>query len=178
MEAPSDGNRNPEEKEARKEQGTNSSTPETSSESINPSSQENTDLPRDSAQATLPPVAMEARDSRTSSIGTAHLSTSESQTSGYTTESSYETVIGYELLTESRSYAEHLAQSRSYAASIQTNYGPTNDLSEIHVPMDPASSEEDIQTVRRDLQDLLTNLVFHLRQGRNQAIYIIAYNYM
>ncbi|XP_017060980.1 uncharacterized protein LOC108101237 [Drosophila ficusphila] len=117
-------------------------------------------------------IALDDINSRTSSIstiGSAHLSPSESQTSGYTTESSYQTATGYELLPQNSSYA-----------SFETYYGPppSNFLQEVHVAIDPAASGEEIQSVRRDLRTLLTNEMDLIGASNADVVYLIAYNYM
>ncbi|XP_017033917.1 uncharacterized protein [Drosophila kikkawai] len=174
MEASPEGNGNPEEKpnpnhKKGENQKKNNSQTETNS-------QDNTNISGDSVQEIQEHSSetLESRDSRTRSIGTtgsAHLSTVESQTSGFTTESNYPTAFGYEPLTSG---------SSSSFGSIQTLYGPppTNFLREVHVEVNPSSSGEEIQSVRRDLQELLANAMFHIGGWNNQAIYIIAYNYM
>ncbi|KAH8255842.1 hypothetical protein KR038_011635 [Drosophila bunnanda] len=179
MDAPSEGNGNPEEnpkrnRRKRPRKRNNASQTETSSE-------ENTDASRDSLQVIhvqpshiLPPMTLEARDSITTSLGTSgstHRSTAESQNSGYTSESIYPASIGYVPLSESTS---------STFVSTETLHGtqPMNFRRDIHVATDPSSPEEEIQTVRMELQELLTNAIFHIGQWYNQAIYIITYNYM
>ncbi|XP_016986012.1 uncharacterized protein LOC108049372 [Drosophila rhopaloa] len=112
---------------------------------------------------------MHSRTSSISTIGSAQLSTSDSQTSGYTTESSYQTASGYERLPQTSSYA-----------SVQTYYGPppADFLREIHVAIDPSASGEEIQSVHHDLRELLTNEMGLIGGENNQAIYLIAYHYM
>ncbi|EDX05471.1 uncharacterized protein LOC6732773 [Drosophila simulans] len=93
---------------------------------------------------------------------------SESE-SGYTTESSYRTVTGYELLPQSSSYA---SSQNPYAAE------PADFLWEIYVPIHSRATAEDIQTVHGELRELLASEM-HLMGGANgPVIYLIAYSYM
>ncbi|XP_017116936.1 uncharacterized protein LOC108138900 [Drosophila elegans] len=106
-------------------------------------------------------------NSISSSISSVQLFSSDSDTSGYTTESSYQTASGY----------ERLAQTSSYA-SIQTYYGPADFLWEIHLAIDPSATGEEVQSVHQDMRDLLINEMGLIGDTNNQAIYLIAYNYM
>ncbi|XP_017014620.2 uncharacterized protein [Drosophila takahashii] len=113
-----------------------------------------------------------SRRSSISTIGSAELSESDSnsesgsQTSGYTTESSYQTASGYERLPQTSSYA-----------SIQTS--PHADfLREIHVAIDTMATIEEIHSVHRDLRELLTNEMGLIGGTNGPVIYLIAYNYM
>lgn len=110
--------------------------------------------------------ALDARYSTTSSLP---ISTTESQTSGYTTESSYRTATGYARLSESSSYA-----------SIETHFGPppSNFLREIHIAIDIPATDEEIQSMRQDLRDLLANEITHIGQNDEDVVYLIAYHYM
>ncbi|KAH8351852.1 hypothetical protein KR084_000210 [Drosophila pseudotakahashii] len=121
-----------------------------------------------SSQATL--EELPSRRSSISTIGSAVLSESDSesdsQTSGYTTESSYQTASGYERLPQTSSYA-----------SIQTT-PPADFLREIHVAIDTLATQEEIQSVHRDLRELLTNEMGLIGGTNGPVIYLIAYNYM
>ncbi|KAI8042122.1 hypothetical protein M5D96_003424 [Drosophila gunungcola] len=91
------------------------------------------------------------------------------RTSGYTTESSYQTASGYERLPQTSSYA-----------SIRTYYGPSpaDFLWEIHLAIDPSATGEEIQSMHQDMRALLINEMHLIGDTNNQAIYLIAYNYM
>ncbi|XP_016964397.2 uncharacterized protein LOC108034121 [Drosophila biarmipes] len=117
-----------------------------------------------SSQSVLEEVP--SRRSSITTIGSADLSESNSETSGYTTESSYQTAPGY----------ERLAQTSSYA-SVQ-NSATANYLREIHVAIDALANHEEIQSVHRDLRELLTNEMALVGGTSGPVIYLIAYNYM
>lgn len=94
---------------------------------------------------------------------------SESQISGYTTESSYRTVPGYELLSQSSSYT---SSQNPYA------YPPADFLWETYVPIHSGATEEDIQTVHGELRELLASEMHLIRGANGPVIYLIAYSYM
>ncbi|XP_052853424.1 uncharacterized protein LOC128262895 [Drosophila gunungcola] len=102
-------------------------------------------------------------------ISSFQLFSSDSETSGYTTESSYQTASGYERLPQTSSYA-----------SIRTYYGPSpaDFLWEIHLAIDPSATGEEIQSMHQDMRALLINEMHLIGDTNNQAIYLIAYNYM
>jgi len=123
----------------------------------------------DSLTETSSQIVLEELQSRRSSIttiGSANLSESDSETSGYTTESSYQTAPGYERLPQTSSYA-------SIQDSTTTDY-----LREIHVAIDALANQEEIQSIHRDLRELLTNEMALIRGTNGPVIYLIAYNYM
>ncbi|XP_017835053.1 uncharacterized protein LOC108594400 [Drosophila busckii] len=102
-----------------------------------------------------------------SSIGTAHLTHTESQDSGYTTESSYQTATdsSFSLGTGSPLPAVDGAQF----------------LHEIHVSIDSNAAEATVETISNDLSSLLSNEVEHIvlsSAGQRSAIYLIAYRFM
>ncbi|XP_070133664.1 uncharacterized protein [Drosophila bipectinata] len=109
---------------------------------------------------------LDARPSTTSGFG---ISVTESQTSGYTTESSYQTPTGYALLSESSSYA-----------SIGNHHGlpPSNFQRDIHVPIDIPPTEEETQSIHENLRDLLTTELALISQDDASVVYLIAYHYM
>lgn len=124
---------------------------------------------RTSSEESGDSLSLRTLDARYSTTSSLPVSTTESQTSGYTTESSYRTATGYARLSESSSYA-----------SIETHFGPppSNFLREIHVAIDIPATEEEIQSIRQDLRDLLTNEITYISQNDEDVVYLIAYHYM
>ncbi|XP_022223159.1 uncharacterized protein LOC111074616 [Drosophila obscura] len=114
-----------------------------------------------------------SRTSSISTIGSAHLPTTDPQTSDYTTESSYRTESEDDSSLDSDSYG-----------SAQTSFGraPTNFLREIHVAIDPTATAAQVESVRRDLRQLLACEMGMIRhsaaRGSGEVIYLIAYHYM
>jgi len=51
-------------------------------------------------------------------------------------------------------------------------------LREIHVAIDALANQEEIQSIHRDLRELLTNEMALIRGTNGPVIYLIAYNYM
>ncbi|XP_064539049.1 uncharacterized protein LOC135428858 [Drosophila montana] len=103
-------------------------------------------------------------------IGSAELMVTDSQSSGYTTESSYQTATaGSNYSLSSTSY---VSQQRPY---------PGNYLHEIHVAVEANATDVHVEAIRNDLRNLLCNevaLIHEASGGMRQAIYLIAYQYM
>ncbi|EDW57706.1 uncharacterized protein [Drosophila virilis] len=103
-------------------------------------------------------------------IGSAELTVTDSQSSGYTTESSYQTATaGSNYSLSSTSY---VSQQRPY---------PGNYLHEIHVAVEANATDAHVQAIRDDLRNLLCNevaLIHEASGGNRRAIYLIAYQYM
>ncbi|KAM8714998.1 hypothetical protein ACLKA7_002101 [Drosophila subpalustris] len=100
-----------------------------------------------------------------STIGSARLT--ESQTSGYTTESSYQTAT-----------AGSTSSFLSQPLDLTTAH---NYLREIHVRVETSATNHQIQEIRSDLRSLLSNevaLISLASGGSRQAVYLIAYTFM
>ncbi|XP_030561873.1 uncharacterized protein LOC115763445 [Drosophila novamexicana] len=118
-----------------------------------------------------PDLSLPARcNSSACTIGSAELTVTDSQSSGYTTESSYQTATaGSNYSLSSTSY---ISQQRPY---------PGNYLHEIHVAVEANTTDAHVQAIRDDLRNLLCNevaLIHEASGGNRQAIYLIAYQYM
>lgn len=99
----------------------------------------------------------------------------ESQTSGYTTESSYQTA------TERESNLTYNIYDDTYHHSLPSMLISNNQLQEIHVSIDGIASVAQIQAVYESLRNLLSNeieLIRVLSDGSRDAVYVIAYSLM
>ncbi|EDW04977.1 GH22501 [Drosophila grimshawi] len=146
-------------------------SPETNSDRTFPDSQ--TSLSQAPMKSELSLAATSSRSlSTTDTAGStssvsARLTTTESQSSGYTTESSYQTALAVSDFTLGDSF-----------------YSPPNlmgHLEEIHVRVPFNATVAQIQKISADLRNLLSNeltLIQEASDGNRQAIYIIAYRYM
>lgn len=106
-----------------------------------------------------------------SSIGSARLT--ESQTSGYTTESSYQTAAARDSTLTYSNYDE------SYRRALHSV--GNNQIEEIHVGLDGIASGDQIQAIYHELRNLLSNeieLIRVLSDGNREAVYVIAYSLM
>lgn len=106
------------------------------------------------------------------SIGSVLLS--GSQSSGFSTESSYQTAIARESNMSFSNYAD------SYRRVMHTT-SSDNCLREIHVSHDSIPSVDQIEAINLELRSLLTNeiqVIHELSGGTRQAVYVIAYSLM
>ncbi|TDG45212.1 hypothetical protein AWZ03_008367 [Drosophila navojoa] len=105
-----------------------------------------------------------------STIGSAGHLLTDSHSSGYTTESSYQTATA--------------GSSFSLDSSIYLSRrlrGADNYIQEIHVGLEPNATESQVQAIRDDLRSLLRNevsLIHDTSGGSRRAVYLIAYQYM
>ncbi|XP_030376820.1 uncharacterized serine-rich protein C215.13-like [Scaptodrosophila lebanonensis] len=138
------------------------------------------------ATSTVLSLPSASRTSSISTIGSAQLSSehltllSGSQTSGYTTESRYESVASSYTISSGSSNSALGIYGTGYNWIPQPRMTPHNFLREIHVGVDVAASNQEIQQIRSDLQGLLANEISMMRQtgGGRPAIYVIAYHFM
>lgn len=104
------------------------------------------------------------------SIGSVQLS--GSQTSGFTTESSYQTAIARD---SNMSFSDY---TDSYRRVLHTT-SSDNCLREIHVSHDSIASFDQIEAINLELRSLLSNEIELIREvsgGSRQAVYVIAYS--
>lgn len=104
------------------------------------------------------------------SIGSVHLV--GSQTSGFTTESSYQTAIARDSNMSFSNYND------PYRRVLHTT-SSDNCLREIHVNHDNIASVDQIEAINLELRTLLSNEIDYIREvsgGSRQAVYVIAYS--
>ncbi|XP_034134693.1 lisH domain-containing protein C1711.05-like [Drosophila guanche] len=110
------------------------------------------------------------RKSSISTIGSAHLPLTNSQTSSEcTTESSYQTT----------SADDSTLESSDSSNNVQTIYAsaPNNFLREMYVPVDPRAVAYQLEPVRWELRPLLAHEMA-VRGSYGEVFYLIGYHYM
>lgn len=105
-----------------------------------------------------------------STIGSAELTVTDSHSSGYTTETSYRTATAGSIYSLGNSTYQRIRR-----------HNVENYIREIHVGVEANATEAQIQAIRDDLRDLLSNevdLIHETSGGSRRAVYLIAYQYM
>lgn len=106
------------------------------------------------------------------SIGSVRLS--GSQTSGFTTESSYQTAIARD---SNMSFSNYADSNRRILHTTSRD----NSLREIHVSHETIASVDQIEVINIELRSVLSNEIEFIREvsgGSRQAVYVIAYSLM